>query len=118
MMSFNVDCTRGSRLGIEITLSQNAQSSANSACGDFTSLLSNPTPWWKTKWRRQRVIHDNPRINDANSIQQGSKAYVLSQVISLETGTVITLEPIKSCTAALPSPKGFGRGLARSSLAL
>ena len=38
MMSFNVDCTRDRRLGIVIQLSQNAQSSANSACGDFTTL--------------------------------------------------------------------------------
>ena len=82
-------------------------------------------------------MHSNPRINDANSIQQSSNAYFLSQVISFETVTgesgislvsplpprtslhmlTITLEPIKSCLVALPSPKGFGRGLARSSLA-
>ena len=54
---------------------------------DFLGLMNNSTPWYKTKWRRQGIIHSNRRINDANSIQQGSKAYFLSQVINIEKVT-------------------------------
>ena len=99
--------------------------------------MNNSSPRYKTKWRRQGILHCNCRINDANRMQQGSKAYFLSRVIGLETVTgksgvslvppsplglplhmltVITLEPINSCSFGPPFAEGVWAG-SRSFLA-
>ena len=96
--------------------------------------MNNSTQWYKTKWRRQRIIRSNPRINDANSyskvqkstffhkslvlkrlrVSPGSRSFLARPLrLPLHMPTVIILEPIKSCPVALPSPKGFGRDLTR-----
>ena len=51
-------------------------------------------------------------------VNPGSRSLLARQLgLPLHMLTVITLEPINSCPVALPSAKGFGWGLARSSLA-